>query len=100
MKTPEEKYRNDPKYHNMVDTLVSLIENYEFTPSEIREISMFACYVHETNKVHPSMIFPNKQFFESCECSTLGGGNVLNKIKYKGQKVCKKLHLLSWIKEE
>jgi hypothetical protein len=49
MKTPEEKYRHDPNYHQLVDILTNFIGNYQFTPSEIREAAMFACIKYEMN---------------------------------------------------
>ena len=55
MKTPEEKYNNDPEYCGMVDSLVSYIEGHKFTPSEMREMVMFACIRYEqlqTKKLH------------------------------------------------
>lgn len=47
MKTPNEKYTNDPSYRQLVDTLTTLIYQAEFTPSEIREACMLACILHE-----------------------------------------------------
>ena len=43
MKTPNEKYENDPSYRQVVDMLTALIHQAEFTPSEIREACMLAC---------------------------------------------------------
>ena len=47
MKTPKEKYANDPNYRLLVDMLEALIVQAEFTPSEIREACMLACIRHE-----------------------------------------------------
>ena len=47
MKTPKEKYANDPNYRRLVDMLEALIHQAEFTPSEIREACMLACILHE-----------------------------------------------------
>ena len=47
MKTPKEKYANDPNYRRLVDMLEALIVKAEFTPSEIREACMLACIRHE-----------------------------------------------------
>lgn len=47
MKTPNEKYANDPSYRQLVDMLEALIVQAEFTPSEIREACMLACIRHE-----------------------------------------------------
>lgn len=35
MKSPKEKYMNDPEYHHLVNTLEQLIEQARFTPSEL-----------------------------------------------------------------
>lgn len=50
MKTPEEKFNNDPDYRRLVDTLESLIAKAQFTPSEIREAAIFACIRYETRR--------------------------------------------------
>ncbi len=50
MKIPEEKYRSDPHYHLLVDSMVSAIEQAQFTPSEMREAAVFACYLHESRR--------------------------------------------------
>jgi len=54
MKTPEEKYRNDPEYHLMVDTMVELIIQCRFTPSEMREMATFASILYERRYAKPS----------------------------------------------
>jgi len=50
MKTPREKYLNDPHYHALVDSLVTLITQCEMTPSEVREAAILACIIYEENK--------------------------------------------------
>lgn len=47
MKTPREKYMNDPDYHNLVNTLEQLIEQAGFTPSELREACVLASINYE-----------------------------------------------------
>ena len=47
MKTPNEKYANDPSYRRLVDMLTALIDQAKYTPSEIREACMLACIRHE-----------------------------------------------------
>ena len=57
MKTPKEKYANDPNYRRLVDMLEALIHQAEFTPSEIREACMLACIRHEQyRRVRPVVI--------------------------------------------
>ena len=57
MKTPKEKYANDPNYRRIVDMLEALIAKAEFTPSEIREACMLACILHEHyRRIRPVVI--------------------------------------------
>jgi len=51
MRTPKEKYMNDPEYHNLVCTLESLIEAARFTPSELREACLLASINYEMRHV-------------------------------------------------
>lgn len=50
MKTPREKYENDPQYHNLVNTFVALIDRGQFTPSELREAAIYAATLCEMMK--------------------------------------------------
>lgn len=47
MKTPQEKYSNDPSYRLLVDFLCMQIEKCNYTPSELREAAIFAATRHE-----------------------------------------------------
>lgn len=47
MKSPREKYMNDPEYHHLVRTLEDLIESARFTPSELREACVLASINYE-----------------------------------------------------
>ena len=51
MKTPREKYQNDPNYHALVDILCAQIHMAKFTPSELREAAILACILYEEQKV-------------------------------------------------
>ena len=57
MKTPKEKYLNDPEYNHLVQILESLIEQARFTPSELREACILASINYEMrhirNKIDP-----------------------------------------------
>jgi hypothetical protein len=47
VKPPEERYRTDPMFRNVTDTLEALVIHAQLTPSEIREAAMLACIHHE-----------------------------------------------------
>jgi len=51
MKSPKDKYLNDPEYRHLVDMMESLIERARFTPSELREASILACINYEMRHV-------------------------------------------------
>jgi len=56
MKTPEEKYLNDPEYKAMVDGMVGMIQRCQFTPSEIREMAMYAAIRYEMMTAGPPYV--------------------------------------------
>jgi len=56
MKTPREKYDNDPEYHNIVNLIESFIERAKFTPSELREAAIYACIRYEIRH-HQAIVF-------------------------------------------
>jgi len=58
MKSPKEKYQNDPEYHHLVRTLEQLIEQARFTPSELREACMLASINYEMRHVREIRIDP------------------------------------------
>jgi hypothetical protein len=58
MKTPREKYMNDPEYHRLVDMLGQFIEAARFTPSELREACVLACINYEMRHVRDMQIEP------------------------------------------
>lgn len=47
VKTPREKYMNDPEYHQLVCMLESFVERGHYTPSEMREAVVLACINYE-----------------------------------------------------
>ena len=51
MKSPREKYMNDTQYHTMVDTMVSILHQCRYTPSELREMSILASIIYEEQQV-------------------------------------------------
>lgn len=58
MKSPREKYMNDPEYHQLVNMLESFIERAQFTPSELREASVLVCINYEMRHVRSTTIDP------------------------------------------
>lgn len=65
MKTPREKYMNDPEYHSLVAMLEQFIETARFTPSELREAAVLASINYEMRHVRERVIDPNvTQAFE------------------------------------
>lgn len=58
MKTPKEKYMNDPEYNHLVKTLEQMIEQARFTPSELREAVILACINYEMRHVREMQIAP------------------------------------------
>jgi len=58
MKTPREKFMNDPEYRHLVETMESLIHRAHFTPSEMREACILACINYEMRQVRSVKIDP------------------------------------------
>jgi hypothetical protein len=58
MKSPKDKYMNDPEYHHLVCTLEQLIEQARFTPSELREACILASINYEMRHVRDYHIDP------------------------------------------
>ena len=53
----EVRYRNDPVFHDLVEMLVSHMEQCNTTPTEIREVAMFAQMLFEDR--HPWIMREN-----------------------------------------
>lgn len=58
MKSPREKYMNDPEYHQLVRMLEDFIERAQFTPSELREAAVLASINYEMRHVRQQTIDP------------------------------------------
>lgn len=61
MKSPKEKYMNDPEYHHLVQTLEGLIEQARFTPSELREACILASINYEMRHIRDMQIDPRTE---------------------------------------
>ena len=51
MVTPEQRYRTDAMFRNVVDSLEALIHHAQLTPSEIREAATLAAINYEMHTV-------------------------------------------------
>ncbi len=60
MKTPRDKYQNDPAYKMLVDILVNQIVECKYTPSELREAALLASIIYEEITIKPMFITPTK----------------------------------------
>lgn len=49
----QERYRIDPKFNNLVSALEKMISEYKFTPTEVREAAMLACFIEEERRQPP-----------------------------------------------
>lgn len=58
MKSPRDKYMNDPEYYNLVNVMESFIERAHYTPSELREAAILACINYEMKHIRESVIDP------------------------------------------
>jgi hypothetical protein len=56
MKTPRDKYMNDPEYHHLVCMLEQMIEQARFTPSELREACVLASINYEMRHIRDQQI--------------------------------------------
>lgn len=61
MKSPREKYQNDPEYNHLVCMLESMIEQARFTPSELREACVLASINYEMRHIREQQIDPRTQ---------------------------------------
>jgi hypothetical protein len=60
VKTAEEKYRNDPNYKFLVDSLMYQVSRGTYTPSELREAVIFACTRWELMQTNVSLVYPKE----------------------------------------
>lgn len=60
MKTPQEKYMYDPQYHSIVDKMIDGIRTNYYTPSELREMAVFAATKYEMEAVRRIILHKDK----------------------------------------
>jgi hypothetical protein len=51
MVSGEDRYRFDPEFHALVDSLLSAIMRLQYTPSEMRDAVMVASIMYERTKI-------------------------------------------------
>jgi len=49
--TLRDKYQHDPHFKSLVDIMVSNIQAFHFTPSEMREAAMLASIIYEEHNI-------------------------------------------------
>lgn len=54
--TPEERYRRDPAFRVLVDTLRAALAGGNYTPTELREAAILAAAAHEAETIRPLFI--------------------------------------------
>ena len=47
MKSPKDRYENDPQYHQLCDMIENFLHTAQFSPSEVRECAVLACIHYE-----------------------------------------------------
>jgi len=50
---PRMRYLNDPEFKVLVDSLLRLIKNCQFTPFELKQALTLALTIHEETSVRP-----------------------------------------------
>jgi hypothetical protein len=56
MDTPEARYRRDPLFKQLVDTIYVAIVECKYTPTEVREAAVLASIIYERR--HCASVFP------------------------------------------
>lgn len=59
---PYDRYKNDPAFHVLVDTLYHQINTAQYTPSELREACHLAACMYEERHIKPILIDPKEPF--------------------------------------
>lgn len=60
MKTPRDKYYNDPNFKSLVDMMCAYICNCDFTPSEMRQAAVLASIKYEETNIDRVYIVDRK----------------------------------------
>ncbi len=64
MVTPEQRYRNDPQYRQLVETMLAFIIRADFTPSELRQAAIYASIKYESMHIRESRLVPETGVIE------------------------------------
>jgi hypothetical protein len=59
--TSEERYRNDPIFHRLVDTIYAAIEAKEYTASEVRDAAMLAMIRYESTHLRQMWVLESER---------------------------------------
>lgn len=52
-RTIRHRYETDAQFHKLVDMMLAVIEQAQFTPTEIREAAMLAQIIYESTHIRP-----------------------------------------------
>ena len=50
----DERYRNDPVFHAVVDSMQKILIDLQLTPGELRDAAMYAAYLVEMRRPTPT----------------------------------------------
>ena len=53
---PITRYGSDPVFHALVNVLVGIIQEHDYTPTELREAAMVAAFRHEMLTVRSLLV--------------------------------------------
>lgn len=60
MRTADQNYMMNPEYKRLVDFMENELQQFHYSPSEMREAAMLACVRFESRQVRP-MYFDREQ---------------------------------------
>ena len=63
----KEQYRNDPKFHNVVDLIYALMDQQQLTVTDIRDAAFLAAIKFEAYHVKDRFVFDRGNFLGTGE---------------------------------